>query len=149
MAHGRVLTMNNSVDYMRHFVDVVNCKEIRSLSFDLIIMSPPPDAFTPFRVQMVPEFLTRVTWCHIQQISLAFVISRGSHVDIFDWKSVADILARSNFDDLRLIRIIIHLDHGDDQMKTETFIREHAFFMFDARGILDVEFRNEIEGTYY
>jgi hypothetical protein len=140
-----------STDYLRNLIGVVNCKEIRSLSFDLILMSPPPDDFTPFRIGMIPDFLTRVPCYHVQQISLAFVISKGSHIEFFDWQGVADILTQHQFGDLQQIQIIIHVsqDEDDGRRRAEAIIKEGAFSTFHARRMLSVEFRGEIEGIYY
>ena len=142
---------DNSIDYLRHLIGAINCREIRSLSFDLILMSPPPDGTTPFRIGIIPEFLTQVPCCNLQQISLAFIITEGSHIGIFDWQSVADILTQHQFDDLQQIRITIHITHDEDdgRRRAEAIIRESAFSIFDARRILNVEFRGEIVGTYY
>jgi hypothetical protein len=142
---------DNSIDYLRHLIGAINCREIRSLSFDLILMSPPPDGPTPFRIGIIPEFLTRVPCCSLQQISLAFIISEGSHIGIFDWQGVANILTRPQFGDLQQIRIIIHLarDEDDGRRRAEAIIRESAFSIFDARRILNIEFRGDIVGIYY
>jgi hypothetical protein len=114
-------------------------------------MSPPPDEFTPFRIGFIPDILTRLTWCRIQQISLAFVILQGSHLEIFDWKGIANILTQPQFDDLQHILIIIHIDRDDDdgRRKAEAVIKEGALSIFDSGRILDIEFRDEITGTYY
>ena len=112
-------------------------------------MSPPPDELTQFRISIIPDVLTRVT--RVQQISLAFVISKGLHIEIFDWKGFADILVQPQFDDLQQIRIIIHIDHDDDdgRQRAEAVIREGTFSTFGSRRLLRILFRGEIEGTYY
>jgi hypothetical protein len=74
-------------------------------------------------------------------------------MQLFDWDGVANILAQPPFEDLQQIRIAIHIysDHydEDDQESTEAFIRGSGFSVFNVRKILDIEFCDEIEGTYY
>jgi hypothetical protein len=114
-------------------------------------MSPSPDGPTPFRIGIIPEFLTQVPCCNLQQISLSFIISEGSHIGIFDWQGVANILIQRHFGDLQKIQINIHLarDEDDGRRKAEAIIRESTFSIFDARHILSVEFCGEIVDTYY
>lgn len=116
-------------------------------------MSPPPgDGFTPFRIRLISELLRQVTWCRIRQLSFAFVMAVGSHIRLFDWSGVADILAQPHFEDLQRIHITIHLyfERGEeDQRATEAFIRESEFSVFNTRNILDIEFSDEIAGTFY
>jgi len=141
----------NSIDYLRHLISAINYREIRSLAFNFIIMSPPPDATTPFRIGIIPEFLARVPCRNLQQISLAFLITEASHIGIFDWQRLANILTQHQFDDLQQIRVIIHLsrDGYNGRQRAEAIIRESTFSIFGARRILSVEFQDEIAGTYY
>jgi hypothetical protein len=77
----------------------------------------------------------------------------GSHIQLFDWNGVANILTQPHFEDLQHIRIDIYtyFERGEkrDQQATEAFIRESGFSIFDARNILDIEFCDEIAGTFY
>lgn len=142
------------VDYLRDFLSAISCKEVLSLSFDLILMSPPPnDTITPYRVRLISDILRQVTWCRIRQLSFAFVIAMGSHIQLFDWNGVADILTQHHFEDLEQIHIAIHtyLERAEkvDEQASEAVIRESRFSVFDARNILDIEFCDDIAGTVY
>lgn len=136
-------------DYLRDFVNVMRDIEIQSLCFDFILMAP--DSFTPYRIAMVADILSKITWCRPHRVSFAFVVARGAHANLFDYKRITDILTQPHFGDLKQVRVSIHthsaLGERDDRAETEMEIRQGCFSVFDFRDILDIEFTDEIEGT--
>ena len=123
--------------------------EIQSLCFDFILMAPDP--FTPYRIAMVADILSKITWCCPQRVSFAFVVARGAHANLFDYERITDILTQPHFKDLEQVRVSIYthsaLGKQDDHAETEMGIRRGFFSVFERRDILDVEFTDEIEGT--
>jgi len=112
-------------------------------------MSPSPDATTPFRIGIIPEFLARVLRCNLQQISLSSIPHHRSVRIFFDWQGVANILTQHQFDDLQQIRVIIHLSHDgyNGRRRAEAIIRESTFFItFSASSS---KTRSRFAGSYY
>lgn len=70
---------------------------------------------------------------------------------LFDCDRIADILAEPHFGDLEQVRFGLHIHSAsgdiDDQMETEAVIRGSRLSVFDARGVLEIDFTDEIEGT--
>ena len=135
-------------DYLRDFVQVLCGIEIQSLCFDFILMAPDP--FTPYRIAMVADILSKITWCRPQRVSFAFVVARGAHANLFDYERITDILTQPHFMDLKQVRVGIYthsaLGAQDDRAETEMGIRQGCFSVFHWRDILDIEFTDEIEG---
>lgn len=135
-------------DYLRDFVQVMRDIEIQSLCFDFILMALDP--FTPYRIAMVADILSKITWCCPQRVSFAFVIARGAHANLFNYERITDILTQPHFADLKQVRVSIHTHSaqgvGDDCAETDRRIRQGFFSVFDRRNMLDIEFTDKIEG---
>lgn len=138
-------------EYLREFVEALRYQQIHTLSFDLILLSPPPDnTFDKYTLDIISGILTSISWCRPQFISLSFVITRWESIKSVDWSEMLHILMQPQFEDLRQIRIAVYsVGVDDNRTKLVEAVAEGAFAPLSARGLLSFEFCDEMEGRYY
>ncbi|KAF7972737.1 hypothetical protein HWV62_17088 [Athelia sp. TMB] len=139
-----------STEYLRTFIETLRRQAFKSLSFDLILLSMPPNnVFDHYTLGIVTGVLRSVTWCSIQYLSISFVISEWESMIHVDWIQIESILMQPHFDQLRRIRISVYrVDEEDDRILLIKCVSDALPSLF-ARGLLIFDFCDEMEGGYY
>jgi len=123
------LDFNALRDILKDFIDLTECKNLRSLHFKQILLWPASrDDVTSAIRTCIYKLLSQLTSQHIRELSFEFIIDptpvqSECSFDEFNWGGIVELLCRAPFDQLESIQVLMN-GGGGDEVEAMMSIRE-------------------------